>query len=249
MPFMNHQIPPPIICHYTSSAAAVKILTQSSLLLSAPSRFNDPFDLDEHLIDFGMSQASYEKWMIERYNRLSKLANNKKPTVAEVSAALRETFLKAKEHTRIVCFSETFSEPLLWSHYANKHTGIAIGFEFDYIDLLRRQCIVGKVNYSANFESLSYFNTQEKALENWLFTKSLDWKYEKEIRLAFVGNGQSIFENIIFQPGNVKEIYFGLNCLKDVENDLKNLSAYKHVTFYRIIRQHKSFNIRREICK
>ena len=40
----------------------------------------------------------------------------------------------AERSMRVVCFSESTVEPLdeimIWSHYANKHQGIRIGFEF-----------------------------------------------------------------------------------------------------------------------
>ena len=29
----------------------------------------------------------------------------------------------------LICFSRTWSNPLLWGHYAEKHTGIALGFD------------------------------------------------------------------------------------------------------------------------
>ena len=35
----------------------------------------------------------------------------------------------------LLCFSRTWEEPLLWSNYADKHKGIAIGFEINSSDI------------------------------------------------------------------------------------------------------------------
>src|SRR5260221_5940403 len=41
---------------------------------------------------------------------------------------LKKTFSETKG---LVCFSREWGNPLLWSHYASKHRGIALGFDID----------------------------------------------------------------------------------------------------------------------
>jgi hypothetical protein len=36
----------------------------------------------------------------------------------------------------IVCFSEEWKDPVLWSHYADKHRGVALGFDISDSHLL-----------------------------------------------------------------------------------------------------------------
>jgi hypothetical protein len=91
---------------------------------------------------------------------------------------------------RVVCFSEStvdqLDEILIWSHYADKHKGARIGFEFpdgitfpfkvvqvDY----RKERIV--LNLSEGLGS----DHVKVALTEMLKVKSLAWKYEREYRL------------------------------------------------------------------
>jgi hypothetical protein len=46
---------------------------------------------------------------------------------------LRAAFQEAKEqfaqHSGLVCFSRDWRNPVLWSHYAGRHTGFCLGFD------------------------------------------------------------------------------------------------------------------------
>jgi hypothetical protein len=72
----------------------------------------------------------------------------------------------------LLCFSLGWSEPLIWSHYADKHKGIAIGFE-----ILHDKVI--DVDYSSDpirkqIKLTSDANTDEK-----LFLELAKIKYKK----------------------------------------------------------------------
>ena len=43
--------------------------------------------------------------------------------------AFRESRGEINAATGLICFSKSWRNPLLWGHYAEKHTGIALGFE------------------------------------------------------------------------------------------------------------------------
>jgi hypothetical protein len=82
----------------------------------------------------------------------------------------------------VICFSKDWSNPVLWSHYADKHRGIALGFE-----VTERFAI--PVNYE---KALSKVEIDELLLgadpsEDFgrmlLATKFDDWRYEKEYRV------------------------------------------------------------------
>lgn len=46
---------------------------------------------------------------------------------------MRQRFLKIKRNIArqhgVVCFSKNWSNPVIWSHYADKHRGICLGFD------------------------------------------------------------------------------------------------------------------------
>ena len=103
---------------------------------------------------------------------------------------LRDAFLRIKELlnvTRgILCFSEDWHNPVMWSHYAEKHKGLCLEFEIS-------DELLAKITYSQSrlkrelkdlFDSQS--NVQESAMNRILTTKFAHWKYERERRF-FMG--------------------------------------------------------------
>jgi len=86
-------------------------------------------------------------------------------------------FKKVMEQSNgILCFSRTKREPLLWSHYADKHSGMCLGFDV-LDDTLRK---VEYVSERLIFESESDL-TKGMAIR-LLGTKYEGWRYEKEER-------------------------------------------------------------------
>lgn len=75
----------------------------------------------------------------------------------------------------LLCFSRRWSNPVLWSHYANKHQGICLGFDIP-------DAFLHPVSYVN-----SRFSAPEKADETFvrklLFTKFAHWSYEDEYRV------------------------------------------------------------------
>ncbi len=96
--------------------------------------------------------------------------------------AFREWKADMNRQCRVLCFSRNWSNPVLWSHYADKHRGCALGFEVPDQFLI-------PVSYSAKRLEMqlemqlakgSVGNTLSRRL---MTTKFADWKYEDEVRL------------------------------------------------------------------
>jgi len=47
----------------------------------------------------------------------------------EHRSAFRATKDQLNESKGLICFSKSWSSPLMWGHYAEKHTGICLGFD------------------------------------------------------------------------------------------------------------------------
>ena len=83
--------------------------------------------------------------------------------------------------TGLLCFSANWTNPVLWSHYANRHQGICLGFD------LRRDR-VQRVEYEdkrllEKLDDNDNPSLMPEALQNRLLrTKSRHWQYEEEIR-------------------------------------------------------------------
>ncbi len=90
---------------------------------------------------------------------------------------------------------ETFpSNELLWAHYANSHKGFCIEYDLDILtnnmskqfDIRNRINVVYKNERPEVLETDTLFKVQCKVFG----TKSLAWKYENELRLVFLTEGE-----------------------------------------------------------
>jgi len=92
----------------------------------------------------------------------------------------RRAFLSTRDQMNdrgILSFSRSWSSPLLWAHYADKHRGICLGF-----DVAR-----SNETYLKNIEYVKKRLPLPDKLdgdfaEQFLFAKLADWEYEKEVR-------------------------------------------------------------------
>ena len=80
---------------------------------------------------FALSNIALRRLKVARFNDLNDPFELLAVDVAEVD--LRVGIRAKKEQINLteglLCFSRTWRSPLLWSHYADKHRGIALGFD------------------------------------------------------------------------------------------------------------------------
>ena len=104
----------------------------------------------------------------------------------------------------IICLSDTISDPVLWSHYANKHQGVA--FEVSYI--LDPERLV-KMNYTNERPVFDANRLHDPAgidkyawplLNRLLRQKSPGWAYEREYRVFLELKSCDISGGHYFKP-------------------------------------------------
>lgn len=133
---------------------------------------------------FALSNLSLRRLKISRFGDLNDpfellAANLENPDHRKAFAATKRQINETKG---LICFSRTWSNPLLWGHYAEKHAGIALGFDIP-------DCLLSEVLYASGRVRIEVDVTTNKlklgeALVNRLLrTKFEDWKYEEEYRL------------------------------------------------------------------
>ncbi|OBX24299.1 MULTISPECIES: DUF2971 domain-containing protein [Bizionia] len=100
-----------------------------------------------------------------------------------------------EKHLSVCSFSEDYKSHLMWSHYANGHRGIAIGFEID-----KSEYIIDKVEYNglASFKNLPLKADEIKSV---FLNKLSEWKYEEEYRI--------ITEKQDYISIKIKKVIFG----------------------------------------
>jgi hypothetical protein len=99
----------------------------------------------------------------------------------------------------IVCFSEDWLDPTLWSHYGDKHRGIALGFDVSEHVLL-------PVRYQSQrmtFPQAPIGNN----VDQFLGTKYASWAYERERRIVVeLANAER--ETVPLPAGGSRELHF-----------------------------------------
>jgi hypothetical protein len=80
----------------------------------------------------------------------------------------------------VICFSEDWVDPVLWSHYASKHKGVALGFDVD-------DSTIRRVRYTAQrLKNIIIHGSDaiDEVIGDFLTSTKFDsWKYEREWRL------------------------------------------------------------------
>ena len=130
-------------------------------------------------------------------------------------AAFEDIKTELNKSKGLICFSANWSNPVLWGHYADKHTGVALGFEI--ADRLPVQAIYSKEPIKIPIDPASGKLVLDQPQRDQLIrTKFWDWNYEDEWRI-FVGLDHSTIENgmyfISFSPEmRLAEVILGPRC-------------------------------------
>lgn len=96
----------------------------------------------------------------------------------------------------LICFSSSWDNPVLWSHYADRHRGVALGFEVS--DDLLFEVTYSNARFDVPVDTLTnQVKCDEETLKNLLSTKFVDWKYENEWRFFFPLD-DSIFDSGLY---------------------------------------------------
>lgn len=80
-----------------------------------------------------------------------------------------------------LCFSKNWYNPVLWSHYADKHQGIALGF--DIPDNWAEEIKYRRTRLKAEELEHSLSSPNNSFGLHLLTTKFSHWRYEKEVRM------------------------------------------------------------------
>ena len=143
-------------------------------------------------------------------------------------AAFRRTKEQLNEDRGLICFSKSWSNPLLWGHYAERHTGICLGFDIP-------DTLLAPVIYNTHLRKIpidpqtNQPRLTELVVNRLLRTKFSDWKYEDEVRL-FVGLDHDTIESgCYFYPFSdqlvLREIILGPRCEIPIAG-VRNLVAH-----------------------
>src|SRR2546426_4361250 len=132
---------------FLSSEFALKDIREHRIKISEIHDLNDPFEL----IPFDLSDPDFRRGIIKSRDEMNRRG--------------------------VLSFSSKWNNPLLWSHYADKHKGICLGF-----DVVAADENTIYVEY-ANERLPPPLKLDASFALNLLRTKFAGWEYEGEVRI------------------------------------------------------------------
>jgi hypothetical protein len=199
-----------IVYHFSNFEIALnEIILKQSLKFSNPELFNDPFDCNENLLKVSITEKSIKEAFKQIPNNFSPEIKMELIKQLMDPKIISETLKKKKKNYKISCFSKICTEVLMWSHYADKHNGICVGFDFRH--RYGEKFILCPIRYLDEIKSLDGETDVNRIIMYWLTTKSRRWAYEEEIRAIAISTETEDVEFINYEPKYIKEIIFGSN--------------------------------------
>jgi Protein of unknown function (DUF2971) len=183
---------------FLSADTALKTIASRLLRVGRITEFNDPFE-----------------WRVGVSGVLPQYEHH-------VRAAQQQIVDQLSATMGVVCFSDTIEDPILWSHYADHHRGVAL--EVEYLDVPS----LYRVEYSNDRPTVDASRLADtQGMKDYLmpivrslFTrKSSSWAYEREYR-AFVDLTQCESRCGMFfvkiPPDFLKRVVLGFRCSLEV---------------------------------
>jgi hypothetical protein len=124
----------------------MKSLREQRLKISRLDDLNDPFEL----MPFSLSNQRHR-------------------------IAVHQARLVTGARRGVLCFSTSWSDPVIWAHYSDKHRGLSLGFDVPNAKCQPVEYVSQRLPFP-NPLSLEHVNRM-------LFTKYDSWKYEQELRI------------------------------------------------------------------
>lgn len=210
------------------------MLFDQQIYFASIDQFNDPFDGG---IPWRYNQAELtEANIFEKYRSMAK-RDNPEYTEEQIHALIYDQQRRGVYHDDnhmerfrawskeklnkeygVFCTCKSHDNFLLWSHYANNHTGICFGFD-KYILFEVAGSQFGNMHYQDEIPVLGLFDNVFEHFKKILGTKSRIWEYEQEYRLLKPQGSRS---KLRYPPEALKEIHFGCKMQQDIRSWILN---------------------------
>lgn len=211
-----------------------------------------------------ISETLKQKNILDKLQKISKITGRafvEEEKLAEVQLALEQASIEANRHINdnfaITCFSKKSDEILMWSHYANKHTGFCVEYDFSKCTNWAALITLFPVIYSKNrphfpmsiFEQSNNFkditvkegNDSIISLIRLLLIKSDIWSYEEEWRI--IGLQNQLIDKHLLELDIVTKIYLGANISDKNEKEIVDIAKSKGIPVYRYIMNQEQYTL------
>jgi len=207
-------------------------LAHRKLWVSFPSVFNDPFE-----------------FRLQRTNDVRGLEELRKqnPHLGHLNDAdlVKRAIEGYESHIRswgVICFTEVPDSILMWSHYADLHRGICLGFCGREEAENPNDIALYQVVYEEEYPELDFSKIWYKdGLAKILWTKHVGWAHEQEWRLI---HADVAANRLIDYPGRLNKIIFGLRTTQADRYLVKSiLKAEEDVEYFEVVQDDRKYKL------
>lgn len=205
------------------------MLVNGRIWLSSPDAFNDPFDMVINVQFDGTSKVKREAILAKlkksrpsmTYKERQKTATqfmlrNHKETVQNVQAA----FARHLSAVGVCSFSDDPENILMWSHYAQNHTGICVQFEL--AGAPSTLLVAHPINYTKEHPKANWAHDTYGQIRDAILSKADAWKYEKERRFFAVDKPNTLHA---LNPNAISGVIFGCRAPASVRSFVVQCNA------------------------
>jgi hypothetical protein len=173
--------PPSILYKYRSLSAegrdyTLRTISEGQIWFSSLSQFNDPFEARVSVDMDGDDGAWRREFGVPRPTNLK---------IDELVRELEQGIREDADKLGMFCMSAKANDLLMWSHYADSHKGLCLGFRTTGDSILWD---AQPVDYSVDYPVINYFRMSlEHRVRAMLLRKASHWAYEEEWRAIRTG--------------------------------------------------------------
>jgi hypothetical protein len=227
-----------------------RIFTHDELFFPNPMQFNDPFDCKVEL-SLEASEEELNQYVKKIVDK--NIFKNNPSEKFRLRQRLMHNIRKGKLDSKIshqisaklgiYSLSKVPDDILMWSHYADSHRGICIGFYAGPYDHFFR--ISQEVIYRTDYPTTAIHHSDDERMKATVLTKSDHWSYEKEYRIIDYKTGAGIKK----YPNNLLAcVILGIEISNDDKKDViswsQNHSAKPQI--FQAVRAERQFAVELE---
>ncbi len=202
-------------------------IVSNKVWFSSPADFNDPFDCKAHM-SFSGSKKDWQKYLFGLFKKYAPHLNR-----VQRQAEIVRVFRTEKRHKNpevfrnvladaqrnidgfgVFCLSTCNDDILMWSYYANRHTGVCLGFA-------HQVGIFGPaypVEYASEFPEVNYLSDDYmRQMKANILTKASAWSHEREWRVIDRDRGRGVRQ---FSPELLVAVIFGARTSQEDRKDI-----------------------------
>ena len=234
----------------------LEAVCKHQLWMSLPTSFNDPFDCDHDVQTDGTSHEERLR-LIEKiigHDVDNDLRNHPDPKITEqlLKDYAADEFKKKMKSVGVCCFSRRWKSVAMWSHYADKHQGICLGYEKDSLTE-KTGYLYDDVHYQKDPPDVHIRDIVDDfggTMSRYLFTKKKVWEYEKEWRLVHLSGDDStewpFVGWLVDSPMPLRSVTFGFRAQLELIKKTCCALRSREIKFYKIERKPGTFKLKRE---